>query len=317
MNQVSQWLYVKESYIHNLEENLAALETTMEELRAKRDDLSRRVEREENKGLRRVAQIQVWLTRVETIESQVDDLFGIKTTELERLCLCGFCSKSLKLRMSLMANKFGGISGTMECLQLTTLFFHKNDTLVNISGDFFRSMPRLVVSDLSFNRQLSDLPDGISELVSLRYLNLSFTDIQSLPVGLRELKNLIHLDLEGMFRLSSVAGISALLKFKVLKLQRSNVSYGVDTMEELQVLEHLEILTIGVNSDSDLDRFLSSHKLMRCTQALVTVGCELESSDVSVFAGMEKLRELVCFQCTFPEKKMDITRSIIRSSAWF
>nr|VDC76163.1 unnamed protein product [Brassica rapa] len=31
------------------------------------DDLSRRVEREEDKGLRTLAQVQVWLTRVETI----------------------------------------------------------------------------------------------------------------------------------------------------------------------------------------------------------------------------------------------------------
>lgn len=45
------------------------METTVEELKAKRDDLSRRVESEENKGLQRLAEVQVWLTRVETIES--------------------------------------------------------------------------------------------------------------------------------------------------------------------------------------------------------------------------------------------------------
>lgn len=59
--------------------------------------MSRRVDREENKGLRRRAQVQVWLTRVETIESQVKYLFSVRKTELQRLCLCGFCSKSLKL----------------------------------------------------------------------------------------------------------------------------------------------------------------------------------------------------------------------------
>ncbi|XP_048633144.1 probable disease resistance protein At5g63020 [Brassica napus] len=45
--------------IHNLEENLTALETTFEELKAMQDDLSRRVEREEDKGLRTLAQVQV------------------------------------------------------------------------------------------------------------------------------------------------------------------------------------------------------------------------------------------------------------------
>ncbi|CAF1722608.1 BnaC09g13180D [Brassica napus] len=97
VNQVSQCLCVKQSYIHNLEDNLSALETTMEDLKARRDDLSRRVDREENNGLRRRAQVQVWLTRVETIESQVQDLFSVRKTDLQRLCLCGFCSKSLKL----------------------------------------------------------------------------------------------------------------------------------------------------------------------------------------------------------------------------
>ncbi|KAG2250838.1 hypothetical protein Bca52824_080974 [Brassica carinata] len=99
VNQVTQWFCVKESYIHNLEENLTALETAVEELKAMQDNLSRRVEREEDKGLRRLSQVQVWLTRVETIESQVNGVFSVRmiTTELQRLCLCGFCSKSLTL----------------------------------------------------------------------------------------------------------------------------------------------------------------------------------------------------------------------------
>ncbi|KAJ4882162.1 Disease resistance protein (NBS class) family [Raphanus sativus] len=46
------------SFVHNLKENLAALETTMEVLKAKRDDLSRRVENQENKGGQRLAEVQ-------------------------------------------------------------------------------------------------------------------------------------------------------------------------------------------------------------------------------------------------------------------
>ncbi|KAL1211020.1 putative disease resistance protein [Cardamine amara subsp. amara] len=66
-----------------------ALETTM------RDDLSRRLKREEDRGLQRVAKIQVWLNRVETIENRVNDLLNARNVELQRLCLCGFCSKSV------------------------------------------------------------------------------------------------------------------------------------------------------------------------------------------------------------------------------
>ncbi|KAH0857455.1 hypothetical protein HID58_085716 [Brassica napus] len=49
MNEVSRWHDEKGGYIHNLEKNLTFLETTMEELRARRDDLSRRVTREEDR----------------------------------------------------------------------------------------------------------------------------------------------------------------------------------------------------------------------------------------------------------------------------
>ncbi|KAL0793920.1 hypothetical protein Bca101_065297 [Brassica carinata] len=95
MNTVSQWHDEKGGYIHNLEKNLTSLEITMEELRARRDDLSRRVKREEDRGLQRLAEIQVWLNRVNTIGIRTIDLLNAKNVELERLCLCSFCSKSL------------------------------------------------------------------------------------------------------------------------------------------------------------------------------------------------------------------------------
>ncbi|XP_013608625.1 PREDICTED: probable disease resistance protein At1g63360 isoform X1 [Brassica oleracea var. oleracea] len=165
-------------------------------------------------------------------------------------------------RMSLMSNKIGRVSGSDGCLELTTLFLQKNKkTLVSISGEFFRFMPRLVVLDLSYNINLSELPGEISELVSLKYLNMSFTGIQCLPVGFLELKNLIHLDLEDTSELSSIVGISALVNLKVLRLLRFNVWCSPNTLEELQVLEQLEILTIGIIYGLALDQFFSSHKL--------------------------------------------------------
>ncbi|KAL1187653.1 putative disease resistance protein [Cardamine amara subsp. amara] len=208
-------------------------------------------------------------------------------------------------RMSLMSNEIDRISGSLECLELTTLFLQRNQrTLVNISGEFFRSMPKLAVLDLSENSQLSELPDGISQLVSLKYLNMSWTNIECLPVGLRELKNLIHLNLEQTKTLSSIVGILALLSLKVLKLRGSRVRNNPNTMEELLGLEHLEILTIGIASDSGLDQFLSSHKLMCCTQVLQISHLQL---DISRLASMEKVHELQFIGCTIYEIKMDIT----------
>ena len=96
-------------------------------------------------------------------------------------------------RISLMSNKIESISGGLDCLELTALFLQENEKLGSISGPFFLNMPRLVVLDLSGNTNFYELPDEVSQLVSLKYLNISRLGIQCLPVGFRELKNLIHL----------------------------------------------------------------------------------------------------------------------------
>ncbi|XP_020871029.1 probable disease resistance protein At5g43730 [Arabidopsis lyrata subsp. lyrata] len=81
------------NYIHLMESNLDALETTMEELKNRRDDLLGRVSVEEDKGLQRLAQVNGWLSRVEIVESQFNDLLEARSTETGRLCLFGYCSE--------------------------------------------------------------------------------------------------------------------------------------------------------------------------------------------------------------------------------
>lgn len=98
VSQFSQLLCVRGSYIHNLSENLASLEKAMRMLKAQQYDVIRRLEREEFTGRQqRLSQVQVWLTSVLIIQNQFDDLLPSKEVELQRLCLCGFCSKDLKL----------------------------------------------------------------------------------------------------------------------------------------------------------------------------------------------------------------------------
>ncbi|KAL1199684.1 putative disease resistance protein [Cardamine amara subsp. amara] len=80
------------NYIHMMEANLDALQTAMRELMDRRDDLLGRVTIEEDKGLQRLAQIEGWLERVETVGAQVNDLVEARSTETERLCLFGYCS---------------------------------------------------------------------------------------------------------------------------------------------------------------------------------------------------------------------------------
>ncbi|CDY46182.1 BnaA01g23040D [Brassica napus] len=535
MKKVCQWLDIQVGYVHNLEKNLAALETTMEELKAKRDDLSRRVTREEDRGLQRLSEFQVWLTRVETFENEANNLLSARNGQLQRLCLLGFCSKSLILsyrygksvsmnlreveklnskvfeviveqahtfeveerqlqstivgqkemlenawnhlmedrvgimglygmggvgkttlltqlnnkfsgmtcgfdfviwvvvskelrvekiqseiaqklrlesrfqqhktdakwhsqpvprlyvrtwalknqwksnasenkgydiigslvraslltdvkwygtenvcmhdvvremalwiasdlgaqkeafivragaglsempkvencnvvrRMSLIKNKIHHLPSSQEYLELTTLLLEKAN-LTNISSEFFKSMPRLAVLDLSYNGNLFELPDGISQLVSLQYLNLSYTSIRHLPRGVQELKKLIHLDLEETDNLSNIDGIlSSLHNLKILNLSRAGFSLDCNILEELQTLEHLEILTIEIDLQQGLEQFLSSHKLTPATRNLTIRCMQLESSGISLPISMENLREFNIVWCSISEIKM-------------
>ncbi|KAL1214774.1 putative disease resistance protein [Cardamine amara subsp. amara] len=118
--------------------------------------------------------------------------------------------------MSLMDNRIGHLAGSPECLELTTLLLQRAN-LSKISSEFFNYMPKLAVLDLSGN-SLPKLPEEISNLVTLQYLNLSHTEIQEFSKGLQELNKLIHLDLENTSQLKSIAGISRLQNLKVLKL---------------------------------------------------------------------------------------------------
>ncbi|CAA7029059.1 unnamed protein product [Microthlaspi erraticum] len=155
-------------------------------------------------------------------------------------------------RMSLINNEIENVSDTPECPELTTLLFQKNLMMKNISGEFFKSMPSLVVLDLSYNGLLNGLPEEISELVSLRYLHLSLTGIRRLPGGLLKLKKLIYLNLERT--IESISGISKLSSLRTLRLVDSRVLQDLNGMKELELLEHLEVVTVSIWSILDADQ---------------------------------------------------------------
>ncbi|KAL0697392.1 hypothetical protein Bca4012_053514 [Brassica carinata] len=204
-------------------------------------------------------------------------------------------------RMSLVNNKIEGIHESHECPKLTTLLLQNNSCLVRISGEFFRSMPRLVVLDLSWNVDLKALPEQISELVSLRYLDLSESNIVSLPVGLQKLKRLMHLNLESMLCLDGVSGISNLSSLKTLKLLNFIMWLTISLLEELERLEHLEVLTIEITSSSVLKQLLCSHRLVRCLQKLSIKYIEEESVRVLTLPSIENLREVFIGGCGIRE----------------
>lgn len=96
LNHVCGSLCGDGNHIYKMEDNLESLQTVMQELLEVRDDLLTRVKIEDDKGLQRLAQVQGWLLRVEGIEYQVNDLLNASTNEIQKLCMCSYCSKKFR-----------------------------------------------------------------------------------------------------------------------------------------------------------------------------------------------------------------------------
>ncbi|XP_010556512.1 PREDICTED: disease resistance protein RPS5-like [Tarenaya hassleriana] len=199
-------------------------------------------------------------------------------------------------RMSLMCNRIQKISGGPQYSKLKTLFLRDNK-LVELSDDFFQFMQGLICLDLSVNIDLNELPESISKLVSLRFLNLSLTKIKRLPDGLKELNRLIYLNLEGTFELENIHGISSLWRLRILRLVGSKARIDVDTVDELQLLHHLSVLTISICDHCAVERLVRNVSFVRCIR---TLNLEDFSQEIEIEIStwwLRNLREVTIFNC--------------------
>ncbi|TYG66113.1 hypothetical protein ES288_D06G241600v1 [Gossypium darwinii] len=132
------------------------------------------------------------------------------------------------------------------------------------------------------NIGLGALPEGISQLISLQSLDLSWTSITELPMELKSLTNLKMLNLSYTYDLRKIPShlISSFSKLQIFRTwcttsgyypKEDNVLNGdnENLIEELKSLRHLNILTIPpIKSLFALERFVSFHLFQCCTQAL-------------------------------------------------
>ncbi|KFK23870.1 hypothetical protein AALP_AAs55447U000100 [Arabis alpina] len=246
-----------------------------------------------------VREMALWIASVLGIEDEAFIVHaGVRLDQMPKVN-----NWNVVRRMSLMKNKIHHLVGDPECLELTTLLM-QNNSLRIIGSEFFKSMPKLVVLDLSYNRKLYVLPAEISELVSLQYLNLSSTGIRHLPMEeMKKLKELIHLDLEDTARLASIAGISSLQSLRVLKLFMSR-RLDPDTMKELKTLEHLQVLTIEIHHPFVLEEYLSSQRLTSSTIFLKLSNINMKSSGIVLLETMQKLWRFFIVHSSISEIKM-------------
>ncbi|KAJ4718285.1 NBS-LRR type disease resistance protein [Melia azedarach] len=221
-------------------------------------------------------------------------------------------------RMSMMENEIEDLLETSTFPHLLTLFLNSN-RLMTIKCDFFHSMPLLKVLDLSCNRFLNALPSGISNLVSLQYLNLSRTSIKELPEELKLLANLKCLNLEHMIFLRTIphqmiCNFSMLHVFKMFSYN-SPIYIAPDSVlcggheflvEELLGLKHLNMLSITLKGTHALQRFLSSHMLQNCTQSLsLQLIDDSKSLSILTLAHMKHLQALHLVSENLKELKID------------
>ncbi|KAK8503408.1 hypothetical protein V6N12_034803 [Hibiscus sabdariffa] len=184
-------------------------------------------------------------------------------------------------RMSVMKNQIEVLRETPKCPNLHTLFLSDNK-LQGIRHSFFQFMPHITVLNLSKNSGLGALPEGVSQLISLECLDLSWTGIAELPLELKSLTKLKMLDLSYMNNLRKIARhlISSFSMLQIFKMRglicgdhpdEDNVlseDYG-NLIQELKSLQHLNILSIpAIKSMFALENFLSFHLFRCCTQSL-------------------------------------------------
>ncbi|PON87216.1 NB-ARC domain containing protein [Trema orientale] len=83
-------------YVCKLEENLEALKKALDDLTVRKNDVLRRVTVAEEQQLKRLEEVQRWISMVEAVECETNELMQRSSEEINRLCLCGCFSKNYR-----------------------------------------------------------------------------------------------------------------------------------------------------------------------------------------------------------------------------
>lgn len=215
-------------------------------------------------------------------------------------------------RMSLAENEIQNIFISPVCPNLTTLLLLENK-LVNISGEFFLWMPKLVTLNLSNNKNLTKLPEEVSKLVSLRCLDLSRTSLKNLPVGLGKLIQLRYLDLSGVRTLKSISVISSLVNIEILWLNDTTL-VNLELIEDIKLLKNLKGLGVTITSGFVLEHLLSIPRLATCIEFIFLDGVVAKDSALQLETAMASLRFIELEDCVISDI-MEHTRYGCRSTS--
>ncbi|ESR40592.1 Disease resistance protein SUMM2 [Citrus sinensis] len=86
----------KAAYLRNLPDNLVDLETELGRLIAAKNDVMMRVVNAERQQMRRLGQVEWWVSRVDAVKTGADELITDGSEEIGELCVGGYCSKNCR-----------------------------------------------------------------------------------------------------------------------------------------------------------------------------------------------------------------------------
>ena len=119
--------------------------------------------------------------------------------------------------------------------------------LTHLPDNFFRKLQNLRTLDLEGCKSLTQLPEGIENLVNLTHLDLSFcSKLTKLPSGIENLVNLTHLNFLHCSKLTKLpSGIEKFTKLNFLNLHgMENLEKTQDLMEQLRIMLHKKDLQL-------------------------------------------------------------------------
>ncbi|KAL5822935.1 hypothetical protein ACOSQ4_020835 [Xanthoceras sorbifolium] len=208
-------------------------------------------------------------------------------------------------RISLWGPNIEFFGETPSCPDLLT-FLVKNTKLKKFPSTFFQSMNALKVLDLSYNKDLTNLPVSIGELINLHHLNLSYTSLKVLPIEIKNLmqlrilllddtKNLEAIPTGVLLSLSSLEVFSRLLPTTVNVLHYDDIAL----LQELECLENISDVSLTLTTFRSVLKFKASSKLQCCIKRLTIMCSELETLDIpsSAMKRMEHLETLSIRDC--------------------
>ncbi|KAH9718051.1 putative disease resistance protein [Citrus sinensis] len=171
-----------------------------------------------------------------------------------------------------------------SCPRLLTLLV-RYTSMKEVPKGFFQLMPALRVLQWSRNGHLTKLPVEKGELINLRYLNLSDTDISQLPVEIKGCCQLIILLLDGTEKLTAIpkgllSELSALQVFSRVPTDDYNdyesdedklsvFGVSVSSLHELESLKHIQDVSVVLSTLDSVQKFQSSSKLQSCIRRLI------------------------------------------------